>query len=119
MPEFSCDDCPHKSACKTPCAAVTALLPAPERGLLHALRRKHAQRKARTISQNMDDTRFLLLHREKLQGTLRQVFDMFYNENLGHAEIARALGINRRAVGHLLATARRQIVRLARRQAQV
>jgi DNA-directed RNA polymerase specialized sigma24 family protein len=113
--KFSCTKCPLRAACKSPCAAVEAQLPAEERGKIHRLRRRKVYHRAVELLEQVDDARFLVANRHRLQGRLRQVFDLVYNENMSHAEIARVLGLHRRSVGHLLKQARRVIVRLAKR----
>jgi DNA-directed RNA polymerase specialized sigma subunit len=112
---FTCDKCPLKAACKAPCAAVESMLPCEEKGKLHRLGRRKSYPKAVALLESIDDTRFLIANRHRLQGRLRRVFDLFYNEGMGHAEIARLIGVHRRSVGRLLKQARRVILRLARR----
>lgn len=110
---FSCDQCPLKSVCKAPCAEVRAQLPAPQRGVLHALRRRGGFRAARRIRQRMRETSIMLEHRDKLVGLQRVVFDLTYNEGLGQREIAQRLGMHRRSVGSALEAARRKLGRYA------
>ena len=113
MSAFDCNNCPLKPRCTAPCAAVNELLPAPERGVLHALRRKGGFRAARRIRQRMRETRIMLEHRDQLKGLQRVVFDLTYNEGLGQREIAQRLGIHRRTVGSALEAARRRLGRYA------
>lgn len=113
--KFTCLKCPMREACKTPCAAVESMLPVEERGKLYQLRRRNTYRRAVELLEQIDDARFLVANRHRLQGRLRQVFDLVYNENMSHAEVARLLGLHRRSVSHLVKQARKVIVRLARR----
>jgi DNA-directed RNA polymerase specialized sigma24 family protein len=113
--KFTCEKCPLKAACKAPCAAVESMLPCEDKGKIHRLRRRNSYAKAGALLESIDDTRFLVANRHRLQGRLRQVFDLVYNEGMGHAEIAKLLGLHRRSVGHLVKQARRVIVRLAKR----
>lgn len=112
---FTCNKCPMRATCNTPCAAVESLLPAEERGKIHRLRRRRAYPKAEKLIEAMDDARFLVENRHRLHGRLRLVFDLVYNDNLSHAQIAKLLGMHRRSVGHVLKRAKFMIVRLARR----
>lgn len=113
---LTCLKCPLREACKSPCAAVESMLPIEDRGEIYRLRRRSSYGKAVDLLENIDDTRFLIANRHRLQGRLRQVFDLYYNESMSHLEIARFMGLHRRSIGHLLAQARRVIVRLARRR---
>lgn len=113
LPRISCNQCPLKPRCQAPCPAIEQQLPAPDRGVLHALRRKGGFRAARRIRQRMRETRIMLEHRDQLKGLQRVVFDLTYNEGLGQREIAQRLGIHRRTVGSALEAARRRLGRYA------
>jgi predicted DNA-binding protein (UPF0251 family) len=110
---FSCNQCLLKSKCQAPCPAVEQQLPAPERGVLHSLRRKGGFRAARRIRQRMRETRIMLEHRHELIGLQRVVFDLTYNDGLSQREIAQRLGVHRRTVGSTLEAARRKLARHA------
>ena len=99
---FSCDRCPLRGICETPCPPVEALLPSADHGVMDSLRRRGALFAARRLHDRICETRFLIEHRDVLTGRLRIVFDLTYKDGLSQREIALRLGVHRHSVGHWL-----------------
>lgn len=113
LKSFTCDDCPLRSQCVEPCAAVESMLPPIERGLLHQFRRKDALRNAIIFEDKRRITRVMLSYRDHLEGRMGEIFNMTYNQRMSQQEIARALNISRRSVARYLHRAYRVIGRIA------
>jgi RNA polymerase sigma factor (sigma-70 family) len=112
----TCNDCPIRPTCHTPCAEVETLLPHEEHARIHALHRRNAADAARRLQAERDAARVMTDFRHLLRGRARQVFDLTYNDMLPQEEIATRLGITRRVVSHYLVRARDKIAsHLARR----
>lgn len=114
LQDFTCDRCPLRNACVAPCAAVESMLPAEDKGVLHALRRDGALHAAFQIVHGMSVTRLLVDYRDKLTKQLRRVFDLYYDDALTHKQIALRLGLHRQTVARQLHAAETMLLALAR-----
>lgn len=92
---------------------MESLLPSVKRGMLTQFRRTNAFRYARIFEDRRRATRVMIDYRDHLDGRMREIFDMTYNQGLSQDEIAHALNLDRRTVGRYLERARGVIYRLA------
>lgn len=104
-----CDKCPLRATCTQPCEAVESLLPDEQHGRIHGLHRKNAAQYAKYLAAEIQAARALSDYRSILRGRMQAVFDLTYTHAMPQEEIARHLGIGRRAVSHYLLRARRRI----------
>ncbi len=104
-----CDKCPLRANCTQPCEAVETMLPDEQHGRIHGLHRKDAADYARYLASEIQAARALTDYRSILRGRMQAVFDLTYIHAMPQEEIARHLGIGRRAVSHYLVRARRKI----------
>jgi DNA-directed RNA polymerase specialized sigma24 family protein len=112
--DFSCNRCPLREQCVTPCAAVESILPAVDRGELHALRREEAYHAAWLIVHGQRVTRAMLENRHRLPAKMRRCFDLYYNDSLTHEQIAARLGVHRHTAMRNVHAAENYLLALAR-----
>jgi predicted DNA-binding protein (UPF0251 family) len=109
-----CTPCPQRAFCKSPCAALKALLPRSDHGRIYHTQRHKCSEGLKEMWQQMRAVRLLLEHRHAMRGRMRQVVDLTHNKGLTQDEIAARLRIERRTVGRYLARAREFAARRAR-----
>jgi RNA polymerase sigma factor (sigma-70 family) len=107
----SCNDCPLREQCQAPCEAVERLLPDVDHARIHGFQRRNALQFARRMRDEIEAARLMTDWRHVLNGRMREVFDMTYNEGLKQSDIAQRLGISRRVAGRYLERARAKIQR--------
>jgi len=119
----SCDKCPTRATCRAICDAVESQLPKEWSGRDSIFGMPDAPERVARLMAQRNEVMFMLDHRDLLTKAQREVFDLYYNDGLSHAQIAKQLGVRRNTVTEHMLRARERIMRKvdqmeAKREAQ-